>query len=865
MGLTPMMQQYLDLKETYKDSILFFRLGDFYEMFFEDAEIAARELELVLTGRDCGLSQRAPMCGIPYHASKNYIGRLVEKGYSVAICEQMEDPALAKGIVKRDVVKIITPGTLNDETFLAENKNNYLMAILGNDKEKVYSIAVTDITTGEYYTSTFNLDKEVLRGEMAKFSPREYLLFSEDKNGLYDFIKGESSVPISVKEGLIVEDDKLLLSHEFLQVEGSVPLNGKRVVLGLLAYLKETQKISLSNLTHLVAYEVSDTMVLDVNTRRNLELTENIVDKGRKGSLLSVLDKTMTSMGARNLRRWIEKPLIRRKDIERRLEAVDSLVNNIGILEALRDELKNVYDIERITGKIAQKTINARELLSLKSSLSKIPQIKKILSQSKYNELLRLNNDLDPLDDLVSLIDTAIDEDAPTQIKEGNLIKKGYSKEIDELRDTMSNGKKWILDLEKKEKDFTGINSLKIGYNKVFGYYIEITKANFSKIPQGRYIRKQTLSNAERFVTEELKAMEEKILGAEDKLSSLEYSLFVEVRDRVEGEIERLKKVALILSDLDCYQSFSKCALDLSYVKPTFNEEGRIAIKDGRHPVVENMIPRGEFVSNNTLLDLKANNFLIITGPNMSGKSTFMRQVALIVLMAQLGSFVPASFADIAIADRIFTRIGASDDLSGGKSTFMVEMYEVSNILKNATNKSLILLDEVGRGTSTYDGLSIAWAVTEHIMKDGGIKARTLFATHYHELIELEKEIPGIKNYSVAVKEIKGEVIFLRKIVEGGADESYGIEVARLAGLPKDVIDRSKKILRTLEARDSKDRKSLMEEMHQMSIMDYMNFSKKSNHEDLIDEIRNLDIDNLSPIEALIKLQEYKNKIRQKE
>lgn len=861
MALTPMMQQYFKIKEEYPDCIIFFRLGDFYEMFFEDAEVASKELELVLTGRDCGLEERAPMCGIPYHASKNYIGRLVEKGFKVAIVEQLEDPALAKGIVKRDVIRIITPGTLNDETFLNEERNNYLMAILNSEeKNPMISLAIADITTGEFYTTTFKSDKEALKGEIAKFTPREFLLLKEDD--LKDFLSSEYTQLITYNTDYLVDDESLILNHHFSVIDGEIPLNGKRVVMGLLKYLEETQKASLSNMSHLSAYNISDTMALDINSKRNLELTENIVDKSKKGSLLWILDDTMTAMGARNLRRWIEKPLINQKEITKRLESVDVLVNDLALLENLRSGLKNVYDIERITGKISQKSINAKELITLKNSLNKVPGIKELLSGINFGELGKIGEKIDPLDDIRELLESSINDNPSMSLKDGDIIKEGYNREIDELRDIKANGKVWIANLESKEREFTGINSLKIGYNKVFGYYIEITKSNYSKIPEGRYVRKQTLANAERFITEELKEMEDKILGAEDKLSTLEYRLFTEIRDRVEEETERLKGTAALLSDLDCYQSFAKVALDRNYVRPVFNQEGVIKIEEGRHPVVEAMIPRGEFVSNDTLLDFKRNNFLVITGPNMAGKSTYMRQVALIVLMAQLGSFVPAKSANISITDRIFTRIGASDDLSGGKSTFMVEMTEVSNILRNATRYSLILLDEVGRGTSTYDGLSIAWAVTEHLMEDDGIKARTLFATHYHELTELEKNIPGIRNYSVAVKEYGNSIIFLRKIVEGGADESYGVEVARLAGLPDEVIKRSRSILKQLE--DSGKKKKIKEKaqnIYQMNFMDFEQISENKTEKDVLEELRSLDVNKLSPLDALNLLDGLKNKL----
>ncbi len=864
MALTPMMQQFFKLKEEYPDSILFFRLGDFYEMFFEDAQTAAKELELVLTGRDCGLEERAPMCGVPYHAAKNYIGRLVDKGYSVAIVEQLEDPALAKGIVKRDVVKVVTPGTIIDETFLDEDTNSYLMAVkkgVGTGRFPEISIAVTDITTGDFLTTTFPYDLEVLKGEVAKYEPKEILFFETDE--LMDLLSREYTAAITQKEHLLPQEEDAVLNHEFMKIQGNVPVNGKVTVLGLVNYLKNTQKTALANLTSLEAYSVSDTMALDLNTRRNLELTENIVDKSRKGSLLWILDQTMTAMGARNMRRWIEKPLIVQEEINRRLDAVEALYRDIPLNEELREILKSVYDIERMSGKVAQKNINPRELLSLKNSLLKIPSIQGLLSSVNYGELESLHKDLDELSDITDLIEGAIDEDAGVSLKDGQIIRRGFSSEVDDLRDIKANGRQWIASLEAEERKVTGISSLKVGYNRVFGYYIEITKANLSKIPDGRYVRKQTLANAERYITEELKEMEEKILGAEEKLETLEYRLFVEVRDQVELATDRLKRTAGALAELDCYAAFAQVALDRNYTRPTFNKEGIIRITDGRHPVVEAMIPRGEFIANDTLLDFKKNNFLIVTGPNMAGKSTYMRQVALITLIAQLGCFVPAVSADIGIADRIFTRIGASDDLSGGKSTFMVEMTEVANILKNATRESLILLDEVGRGTSTYDGMSIAWAVTEFIMKEDGIRARSLFATHYHELVALEQQLEGVRNYSVAVKEVGSSIVFLRKIIEGGADESYGVEVARLAGLPDEVVARAREILSSLE--DSGKKKQIKERqdrIQQLNFMDVLMDGESGVDKEILDSLKALNLNAMSPMEAMMKLYELQSKLK---
>lgn len=864
MALTPMMQQYFKLKEEYPDCIIFFRLGDFYEMFFEDAQVASRELELVLTGRDCGLEERAPMCGIPYHASKNYIGRLVDKGYRIAICEQLEDPALAKGIVRRDVIKVITPGTLDDETFLAKDSNSYLLAVkkgAGHGRFPEISISVTDITTGEFLTASFPYDAEVLRSEIAKYQPKEILFFEEDE--LYDQVMKENLSSVTLKLNLLPQEEDAVLTEEFTKIHGNVPLNGRLCVLGLLNYLKSTQKTALSNLTVLEAYSVLDTMALDLNTRRNLELTENIVDKSKRGSLIWILDQTMTAMGARNLRRWIEKPLLAQQSIMSRLDAVEALYRDIALNDQLRETLKEVYDIERICGKLAQKSINPKELLSLKNSLRRIPRVKELLSSVEYGELEELRTELDDLADVADLIEGSIHAEAGVLVKDGEIIRAGFHAEVDELRDIKQNGRQWIAALEAQERKATGITSLKVGYNRVFGYYIEVTKANLPRLIEGRYTRKQTLANAERYITEELKEMEEKILGAEEKLQDLEYRLFAAVRDQVEAAADRLKSSALILAQLDCYSAFAKVARDRGYVRPSFNSDGVIRITEGRHPVVEAMIPRGEFISNDTLLDFKKNTFLIVTGPNMAGKSTYMRQVALIVLLAQIGSFVPASAADLSLIDRIFTRIGASDDLSGGKSTFMVEMSEVSTILKNATKDSLILLDEVGRGTSTYDGMAIAWAVAEYIMGEGGIRARSLFATHYHELISLEKQIPGVKNYSVAVRQVGQTIVFLRKIIEGGADESYGVEVARLAGLPTEVIGRAREILLGLEDNGKKKKiRERVEKMQQINFLDVLMQEEDGSEKKVVEALKQADLNAMTPMQALMKLYELQSQLK---
>ncbi|GEA33405.1 DNA mismatch repair protein MutS [Clostridium diolis] len=804
MALTPMMVEYMKTKEEYSDCILFYRLGDFYEMFFDDAITVSRELELVLTGKNCGLEERAPMCGIPHHAAAAYIPRLVNKGYKVAICEQLEDPKEAKGIVKRGVVKIITPGTFIDANSSLENDNTYLMTIYESDER--IGLAVSDISTGEFKTTSFDNIKITLLDEISKVAPKEILVDKNISQSLIDDIKGITTALITEKDfnEFIVSKEEIIDQFSDLEVSGLVNEReiSSRV---LLKYIYETQKMSLTNINLLEQYEIINYMTIDGNSRRNLELTESIREKSKKGSLLWVLDKSATSMGGRTIRKWIEEPLIIKSEIEKRLSGVSEAFSSISFNEDLRSSLKDIYDIERIVGKISNKNVNAKDMLSLKASLDKLPSIKELLGTANSELLKEYYENLDELSDIRELLESSIKEEPSLSIKEGNIIKDGYNSEVDELRQSKLHGKEWIAALENREREFTGIKSLKVGYNKVFGYYIEISKSNYNSIPEGRYVRKQTLANAERYITEELKIMEDKILGAEEKLINLEYSLFTDIRDSIEKEIARLKKSARIISNLDGISTLALIALENDYVKPEINEDGIIEIVDGRHPVVEKVIGRGEFVSNNTTLNQSDKELLLITGPNMAGKSTYMRQVALITLMAQIGSFVPASSANISICDKIFTRIGASDDLAGGKSTFMVEMWEVSNILKNATSKSLVLLDEVGRGTSTYDGLSIAWSVIEYITGNENLRCKTLFATHYHELVKLEGVLPGVKNYSVAVKKMKDSVIFLRKIVEGGADESYGIEVAKLAGLPDDVINRAKEILLGLEGENNFD------------------------------------------------------------
>lgn len=880
MGLTPMMKQYFEIKDRYKDCILFFRLGDFYEMFFDDAKTASRELELVLTGRDCGLEERAPMCGIPFHASSGYISRLVAKGYKVAICEQVEDPSAAKGIVRRDVIKVITPGTYVDGNN-ENNSNIYLMAIY--EENGVIGLALTDISTGEFKTTSFNSLQTTLLDEINKVNPKEIIVDINTNQNLLHEISLNCDALLTKKDltDFRVKEEELV--SQFSEAEISdLTKESKISCMVLLKYIYETQKMSLLNINYLEKYDIVNYMTIDGSSRRNLELTENIREKSKRGSLLWVMDKTSTSMGGRILRKWIDEPLISKTEIDRRLEGVEELYSSIGLNEDIRIALRDIYDIERIVGKIANGNVNGKDMVSLRTSLTKLPAIKELLSTCSSPLLKDYFNSLDTLDDIKNLLLNSILDDPAIGVKEGNIIKDGYSEEVDELRKAKLHGKEWIAALENSEREVTGIKSLKVGYNKVFGYYIEIRKANYDSIPEGRYIRKQTLANAERYITQELKEMEEKILGAEEKLINLEYNLFLEIRNLVSKEISRLKNSARIVGNLDCISTLALIALENDYVKPNINEDGIIEIIEGRHPVVEKVIGRGEFVSNDTLLNKKDNRLLLITGPNMAGKSTYMRQVALITLMAQLGSFVPAKTANISVCDRIFTRIGASDDLAGGKSTFMVEMWEVSNILKNATSKSLVLLDEVGRGTSTYDGLSIAWSVIEHISNNEKLKCNTLFATHYHELTKLEGEIEGVKNYSVAVKEIDDNIIFLRKIVKGGADQSYGIEVAKLAGLPKEVIDRAKDILDNLEDNTSKlekievnnqlkkevsiDKEKIVEakEKTKEIIADDKVSSKTQDDiqigftfvekESLIKELSSVDILSLNPMEAMNKL-----------
>ena len=806
MGLSPMMQQYLDIKDKNPDTILFFRLGDFYEMFFEDAKLCSRELELTLTGKDCGLEERAPMCGVPFHSSTTYIQKLIEKGYKVAICEQVEDPKEAKGLVKRDVVKIVTPGTLLDTNMLDETKNNYVANIFSIGKEYAFSYA--DISTGECYVTYIeglsSIDKII--DDVMRVMPSEFILSKNmiaQKHIVDNITKRINTYISEYIQDEEAENNTLELLKRYKMDITKVEEMSLTV---LLTYITETQKSEASQINKIERYSLEKFMRLDNATRKNLEIMESSREKTKKGSLLWVLDKTSTAMGARQMKKWLEKPLLNVKDITTRLDAVEAIKSNVFFRDDLIDSLRNIYDIERIIAKVVSGNINGRDLVSLKNSIKYLPEIRqKLLNIIKYNEgkentyLLKLYSDIDELQDIYALIDKSINDDVGITIKEGNIIKKGYNEEVDTLRFASTDGKSWLMQLETNEKERTGIKNLKVGYNKVFGYYIEVTKSFISQVPEDRYIRKQTLTGGERYITEELKTIEEKILGSEDKLTDLEYKLFVQIRNEIARSASRVQKSAEIVSILDVLCSFAYVAENENYVKPIITDDGVIDIRDGRHPVVEKSLRDVEFIPNNTFMDLDTKRFHVITGPNMAGKSTYMRQVAVITYMAQVGCFVPASYAKIGIVDRIFTRVGASDDLAMGESTFMVEMTELSNILENATNNSLIILDEIGRGTSTYDGLSIAWATVEYIWDKEKVGAKTLFATHYHELTELGDTKEGINNFSVAVKEKGDDVIFLRKIVEGGADESYGIYVAKLAGVPKPVLHRAKELLKKLE------------------------------------------------------------------
>ncbi|MGL4800589.1 MAG: DNA mismatch repair protein MutS [Cellulosilyticaceae bacterium] len=811
MNVTPMMRQYLDLKEQYKDCILFFRLGDFYEMFFEDALTASRELEITLTGRDCGLPERAPMCGIPFHAAENYISRLVEKGYKVAIGEQVEEVGASKGIVKRDVVRVVTPGTILEGNTIQEGKNNYITSIVL--QSDCYGLSLCDVTTGEWQmTELTGSDKErKLLDELAKIAPVECMLnasaYEEEK--VLDFLKNRMTclvqrIPDHALDEVLANE--LLLQHFNVMALDGMGLHqypvGTLAASALLGYLKDTQKNTLAHMNRIQLYNVNAYMLLDMATRRNLELTETLREKKRRGSLLWVLDHTKTAMGARYLRKCIEQPLVDAQAINARLDATTELKDDLFFREELREQLSQIYDIERLVGKIAYGTCNAKELIALKQSIGVLPAIYKLLASAQATSLKELYKTFDTLGDLYECIDGAIADEPPISVREGGLIKDGYHEEVDQLRDVKAHGANWLLDIEMKEKEKTGIKNLKIKYNKVFGYFLEVTHSYNHLVPD-YFIRKQTLSNCERYITEELKTIEEQVLGADEKLQVLEYTLFTGVRDFIASHMPRLLSVSECISQLDMLASLADVAEKNNYIRPRIDTSDTVHIIDGRHPVVEKMMGSHQFIGNDVRLDTGENQINLITGPNMAGKSTYMRQVALLVLMAQMGSFIPAESAHIGVVDRIFTRVGASDDLASGQSTFMVEMMEVSNILNHATKQSLLILDEIGRGTSTIDGLSIAWAITEYIANRDVLGAKTLFATHYHELTSLEETTEGLKNYCVTVKEVGEDIIFLRKIARGSVDHSYGIQVAKLAGLPPVVLNRAKAIMQTIEKGDS--------------------------------------------------------------
>ena len=868
---SPMMQHYLDTKNEYSDCILFYRLGDFYEMFFDDAITVSKELEITLTGKDCGQAERAPMAGIPFHAAENYIARLISKGYKVAICEQMEDPKEAKGIVKREVIRVVTPGTVIESNLLEEKKNNYIMSVY---KAGIYyGIAICDVSTGDFYATEIkeNNNFSKLLDEISRYLPSEIIVNSmmfESKTDISK-IKDRFNIYISLEKdsNFINEKDLLVNMYKVVDENGNVIKGEEKdklselstpAINALLTYLTETQKTSLDHINTIKIYSITKYMALDINARRNLELVEKMRDKSKKGTLLWVLDKTSTSMGGRLLRRWINDPLLDVIQINKRLDAVKELKNSLILRGDIVDSLKKVYDIERLAGKISYGNANGRDLISLKNSIKQLPDIKNILQRTESNLLKDLYEELDTLQDIYQLIDEAIVEEPPISVKEGGIIKLGYNEEIDVLKKATTEGKTWIINLEAEEREKTGIKGLKVGFNKVFGYFIEVTKSNLSMVPD-RYIRKQTLTNCERYVTDELKNLENQILGAEEKVINLEYNAFTEVRDKIESQIQRIQKTSAVVATLDVLASLAIVAEDMNYVKPEVDEKGIIEIKDGRHPVIEKICSAGEFVPNDTYLDKFNNRLAIITGPNMAGKSTYMRQVALITLMAQIGSYVPASYARIGVVDKIFTRVGASDDLSMGQSTFMVEMMEVATILKEATSNSLVILDEIGRGTSTYDGLSIAWAVAEHIADKEQCGAKTLFATHYHELTELEEKIEGVKNYSIAVKEKGEDIIFLRKIVNGGTDESYGVHVARLAGVPTVVTKKANEILKSLERRNILNNRVIEKESKKVvsGQVDMFNFKLA----EVASEFDKIDVNSLTPIDALNTIVRLKEKL----
>ena len=878
--LSPMMQHYLQTKKEYPGCILFYRLGDFYEMFFEDAEIASRELELTLTGKSCGLPERAPMCGVPFHAVDSYLTRLVEKGYKAAICEQVEDPRTAKGMVKREVIRIVTPGTNLDMDSIEEGKNNFIFCILYSRQGKS-GISVADVTTGEFYMTETEGDRKIY-DEIVRYSPSEIIC-----NESF-MLSGLDLTDLQERLGIIINTlgahyfdenaaEKIISGHFHVSSLIALGMDDKRAgstaAGALLKYLYDTQKNSLSNITGINVYASGKYMLLDSSTRRNLELTETMREKKKRGSLLWVLDRTGTAMGARKLHQMIEQPLIDREMIEKRLDAVDMLCQNTVDRDEIREYLQPVYDLERLMTRVSYGTANPRDLIALRGSLSMFAPIRQVLEDFEGGLLKALRDDMDDFGDLVDLLSRSIEDEPPLQVKEGGIIRSGFNADIDMLREAKTQGRQWLMNLEAEDQQRTGIKNLRIKYNKVFGYYFEVTNSFKNMVPSD-YMRKQTLVGSERYTSEKLKSLEDTILNAEDKLNTLEYDKFCEIRDTVGGQISKIQKAARALAMLDALCSLSLVAERGRYVRPSINEKGYIKIKEGRHPVVEKML-QGEFISNDTVLDSKKNAIAIITGPNMAGKSTYMRQVALICLMAQIGSFVPAASADLCVVDRIFTRVGASDDLGSGQSTFMVEMNEVANILRNATPASLLILDEIGRGTSTYDGLSIAWSVIEHISNKKFLGAKTLFATHYHELTELEGKIDNVSNYCVAVKEKGDDIVFLRKIIKGGADKSYGIQVAKLAGLPDIVIDRAKELLDQLTDSDITEKIQNIETKSGQSTgkakkvrhydevdLGQMSLFETVSDEDVLKELRDIDISNLTPLDALNTLYRLQTELK---
>lgn len=871
-----MMQHYLKTKEEYKDCILFYRLGDFYEMFFDDALTVTKELEITLTGKDCGLEERAPMCGVPFHAAENYINRLIAKGYKVAICEQMEDPKTAKGMVKREVIRVVTPGTNLNATGIDDAKNNYLMSIVY--MENHFGICIADVSTGECYVTEVDKGRKLV-DEINKYTPSEIICNQALMvSGIdVDDLKNRMNIAVYPLDSWYFDDElchKTLMEHfHVMSIEGLGLGDYETSILAagaLFIYLKETQKSNLEHMSRITPYVTDNFMLIDSSSRRNLELVETLREKQKRGSLLWVLDKTKTAMGARMMRSFVEQPLVDVEEIEKRQDAIEELNNKPMIRDEIREYLQPVYDLERLISRISYHSANPRDLLAFRSSLEMLPHIRLLLKECSGSALQEIYEDMDALEDLCELITAAIVDDPPLAMKEGGIIRDGYNQDVDNYRNAKTEGKNWLADLETEEREKTGIRNLRIKYNKVFGYYLEVTNS-FKEMVPDYYTRKQTLTNAERYITPKLKELEDMILGAEDKLYSLEYVLFAQVRDKVAAEVERIQKTARAVARLDVFASLSLVASRNNYVRPTVNSRGVIDIRGGRHPVVEKMIPNDMFIANDVKLDNGENRIAVITGPNMAGKSTYMRQVALIVLMAQIGSFVPAQKAKIGIVDRIFTRVGASDDLASGQSTFMVEMTEVANILRNATKNSLLILDEIGRGTSTFDGLSIAWAVIEHIASPKILGAKTLFATHYHELTELEGKIPGVNNYCIAVKERGDDIVFLRKIVKGGADKSYGIQVAKLAGVPDSVIDRAKELVEELVDADITERvrdlaavpKTKKKAVHYDEVdLEQMSLFDTVKDDDILQELKDIDVGNLTPIDALNTIYRLQNKLK---